>query len=775
MLGHTLIDRYQLTRILGSGGFGQTYLAVDISAADVLAANVSTTDEPADTQGAQNVVNPCVVKQLQLASQDKSFLKVARRLFQTEADTLEKLGSHPHIPTLLNSFEEGREFYLVQEFIDGCSLEEEIQKKGKFDEAQAITLLEKVLPVLKFVHENRVIHRDLKPDNLIRRKDSDEIALIDFGAVKQIRTRLYTGEKSALTIGIGTQGYTPSEQLSGKPRYSSDIYALGMTIIHALTGRSPHDLPESPETLEPQWQQYAQVSPGLAILIAKMTRHYIYQRYQTVEEVQHDLGRLEELPGEFATAQTSLEPGSVARENWNSEAETVIVRWKMDRRAKRLTVMLSTLITSACILGLRQIGTFVPAELSVWDRWVNAQTDKGPDERMLVVEITEEDLRALQTRYPSDQLVAEVIDNLQQHNPISIGLNLDKDVPHEPGTKALAEQLNSPNVVTITRINSSDRSDIGQDSTQNDSRDEVKSLLLSTELAAESTAESTVEQISFNNIEIDSDLRVRRAILRTPAPGSSAPGSSAPGSSAPGSLNGERTADERTAAPIFSLGTELALRYLESANSITPSADEVLTLADVRFKNMTENFGGYQNIPIRKYQIPLQYRSSQTAAPTVSFLDVLNNRFDSDLVKDRIVFIGMAAASGRDLFLTPYKIDSGIKQMPGTVIHAQVASQILSAVIDRDRLLWDWPEWAEVAWIISLTATGSVLMVLTRKGPVLIAFGVGGLLSVYLVSLACFHAGGWVPVAAPMNAFFFSAAGARISKSYQRRHWEARQ
>ncbi len=718
MLGQTLIDRYQLTRILGSGGFGQTYLATDVLSADI-------------SMPVQSA--PCVVKQLQLASHDQSFLKVARRLFQTEVDTLEKLGSHPHIPTLLDYFEEEREFYLVQEFIDGCSLEEEINRKGKFSEAQAITLLEKVLPVLEFVHNHRVIHRDLKPDNLIRRRDSDEVALIDFGAVKQIRTRLHTGEKSALTIGIGTQGYTPSEQLSGKPRYSSDIYALGMTVIHALTGRSPNDLPESPETLEPQWQQYAQVSPGLAALIAKMTRHYIYQRYQSVEEVQRDLARLDELPGEFAAAQTFLEPGSVARKNWDSEAETVIVRWKMGHRAKRLTVLISTLLTSACVLGLRQAGAFMPAELSVWDRWVSAQTDKGPDNRLLVVEITEEDLRSLQTRYPSDESVAQVINNLQQHNPISIGINLDHDVPHAPGTEALEERLNDPNVVTITQLN----------------EDADSSSLLSAELNT-----AAIAQRSFNNIEIDPDFRVRRAML---------------GMADDSSLSEDKT------DPIFSLGTELALRYLERVNRITPAADDVLTLADVRFNSMSKNFGGYQNMRIANHQIPLQYRSSQAVAPVVSFVDALNNRFDSSLVKDKIVFIGLSAASGRDLFLTPYNTDSTLEQMPGTVVHAQVASQILSAVIDRDRLLWDWPEWAEITWIISLTATGSVLMVITQKGPILIAFGVGGLLSIYLVSLVCFHAGGWVPVVTPMSAFFLSAAGARISKSYQRRHWEARQ
>ena len=221
MLGQTLAGRYELTQILGAGGFGQTYLAVDTFGA---------------LSGAPGGAANCVVKQLKPASQDLNFLSVARRLFETEVKTLKRLGSHSQIPRLLDSFEEDNEFYLVQEFIDGCSLEDEIAQVGQFDEVGAIALLESVLPVLNFIHENHVIHRDLKPDNLIRRRDTSEIVLIDFGAVKEIRTRIITGEQTALTIGIGTQGYTPSEQLSGKPRYSSDIFALGMTVIQALTG-----------------------------------------------------------------------------------------------------------------------------------------------------------------------------------------------------------------------------------------------------------------------------------------------------------------------------------------------------------------------------------------------------------------------------------------------------------------------------------------------------------------------------------------------------------
>ena len=312
MLGQTLFGRYKLTRILGAGGFGQTYLAIDT----------------------QQSSRPwCVVKQLKPASQDTNFLTVARRLFETEVKTLERLGSHSQIPQLLNHFEEDNEFYLVQEYIDGQSLESEIKEKGQFSESEVIALLEEVLLVLQFIHNHHVVHRDLKPDNLIRRRHSQGIVLIDFGAVKEIRTRLITGEQTGLTIGIGTQGYTPSEQLSGKPRYSSDIYALGMTAIHAVTGKSPTDLPEDFGSLDPRWQDYAQVSPGLAILLGKMTRHYIHQRYSSTEEVLKDLKRLDELPAEAAAADTYLETSFPE----GSSKSPPVLRWQMGNRAKVLT------------------------------------------------------------------------------------------------------------------------------------------------------------------------------------------------------------------------------------------------------------------------------------------------------------------------------------------------------------------------------------------------------------------------------------------------------
>ncbi|MGB3299248.1 MAG: CHASE2 domain-containing protein [Phormidesmis sp.] len=724
MLGKTLAKRYKLTRILGAGGFGQTYLATDIQ----------QSDRPR-----------CVVKQLKPASQDATFLTVARRLFETEVKTLRRLGFHPRIPRLLNSFEEESEFYLVQEFVSGQSLEDEIKQAGKLSEADAIALLKDVLTVLTFIHDHHVVHRDLKPDNLIRR-DNGEIVLIDFGAVKEIRTRVITGEQTGLTIGIGTQGYTPSEQLSGKPRYSSDLYALGLTAIHALTGRSPTDLPEDFGSLDPSWQDYAEVSPGLAILLGKMTRHYIHQRYVSAQDVLHDLTRLDELPAEAAAAATYLE---TAFPRDSSAGRVPRARWRMSKRARILTAAIATALTSTFVLGLRQTGAFVGSELMAHDWLVSTQPDKGPDPRLLLVEITDADLRSLNVRTPSDGMVAIAINNLQKAHPASIGVDLLRDVPEGAGNDQLLQSLKDPNVVVITQLGSPTGDD-----------------------AVMPPPGMSFEQISFSDIVLDPDIRVRRSLMLDFLSKEMLTGKV--GANLGGNI-GNSLDNDPTKQPIFSLGTELAIRYLEQYKNIGPAQTDILQLDKTVFAPLKPSFGAYQNANTAGYQMFIRYRSPDNIAFRIRFTDVINNSFDPNLVKDKIVLIGSTSVSSRDLFSTSYNTGGNLDQMPGVILHAQIISQILSAVLEGETLPWALPDWVETAWIVVLTGTGATLMVLTQRGPFLIAFGVSGLVVTCLVSVVCFHLGGWVPMVAPMSAFFLSAAGARISKSYQRRHWEAHQ
>jgi serine/threonine protein kinase len=240
--------------------------------------------------------NPrCVVKKLQPQSNEQFILETARRLFISEAKVLYRLSDHPQIPRLLAHLEVGEHFYLVQEFIEGKDLgQTEIVPGQRWSEEEVISFLQEVLEILAFVHQNRVIHRDIKPSNLIRRISDGKIVLIDFGAVKEITNMTLTeGQGRLLTVAVGTPSYMPSEQQRGDPRFNSDIYALGMTAIQAITGVNPDQFPRDYQTGEICWRDYASnCRPALGNLLDKMVHNDFRERYQNVNDVLEDLQEL---------------------------------------------------------------------------------------------------------------------------------------------------------------------------------------------------------------------------------------------------------------------------------------------------------------------------------------------------------------------------------------------------------------------------------------------------------------------------------------------------
>ncbi len=267
-----LAGHYQIIQHLGGGGFGQTFLARD-----------------SHLPG-----NPwCVVKQLKPLFNEPEALATAKRLFDREAETLYRLGTHDQIPRLLAHFEQGGEFYLVQEFVEGHPLNEEIVPGKQMSEAEAIALLQDILQVLAFVHQQNVIHRDIKPANLIRRSHDRKIVLIDFGAVKEVSSRAAgTRGQTTITVPIGSPGYMPSEQQFGQPHFSSDIYAVGMVCLQALTGLNPNSKEESQKLPRDAYGEFCcatfrdrvSVSPGLAYILDKMVRYDYRQRYNNATE-----------------------------------------------------------------------------------------------------------------------------------------------------------------------------------------------------------------------------------------------------------------------------------------------------------------------------------------------------------------------------------------------------------------------------------------------------------------------------------------------------------
>jgi len=271
MSGIFLNRRYKIIRELGFGGQGKTFLCQDMRLSG----------------------NPyCAVKQLRPANtNDPIFFDKAKRLFDQEIEALGKVGHHPQIPRLLDNFEENKEFYLVQEYVEGVSLSEELPPGKLWQENKVIEMLREILHILEFIHQKEVIHRDIKPDNIIRRNIDNKLVLIDFGCLKQVGdTQLTTqGGKVLSTMVVGTQGYIAPEQLQGRAFPCSDLYALGMIGIQALTGKSAVDLQRDHTdklTAEVQWKPLApHVNQNLTSIISKIVAYRAIDRIQTATEV----------------------------------------------------------------------------------------------------------------------------------------------------------------------------------------------------------------------------------------------------------------------------------------------------------------------------------------------------------------------------------------------------------------------------------------------------------------------------------------------------------
>ncbi|WP_228056900.1 serine/threonine-protein kinase [Tychonema sp. LEGE 07203] len=218
----------------------------------------------------------CLVKRLKSQSNRTS------QLFDRETRVLYRLGQHDRIPELLARFEENGYFYLVYQFIEGQPLYQELIEGQPWEEERVIALLKDVLEVLVFVHKQDVIHRDIHPQNLIRRASDSKIVLIDFGAVKEINTsQNSTGQ--TISRGGTQQDYIPPEQAIGSPKFCSDIYAVGIIGIQALTGMRPKQL-RVDNLGNLIWQKNATVTPEFASILDQMVLYAFPQRYPSATE-----------------------------------------------------------------------------------------------------------------------------------------------------------------------------------------------------------------------------------------------------------------------------------------------------------------------------------------------------------------------------------------------------------------------------------------------------------------------------------------------------------
>ena len=262
--GSIIDDRYQIIQKLGRSKTERTYLAKDLQ----------------DTANGK-----CIVEQLNFEPENEANWQIVRQYLLNEVSVLYRLGDHPQIPQLYHHFVLDRQLYLVREYIDGNDLEQEVKSK-KFDEADTIYLVQDGLRVLDFIHKTNVIHRDVRPIHLVRRKQDNVYVLINFGAIREIEaTEINLQGKLIQNNYVGNWVYAAPEQKEGESHFSSDIYALAKSAVYALTGRSPLEL----EQTDVDWRSQCQISDKFESILARMMSPIIEQRYHSALEVLYDL------------------------------------------------------------------------------------------------------------------------------------------------------------------------------------------------------------------------------------------------------------------------------------------------------------------------------------------------------------------------------------------------------------------------------------------------------------------------------------------------------
>ena len=290
-----LNNRYRVIEKLGEGGFGLTLLVEDIQM-------------PSHRH--------CVIKQLKPHTQNPQIDQSVRERFGQEAAVLEKLGEgHSQIPKLYGHFEEDGLFFLAQEWIDGETLSDRVKSVGKMSEKEVKKVLSSLLPVLEYIHSKQIIHRDIKPQNVLVRKCDDEPVLIDFGVVKETISQTVNTWDSDLTASMGTPQFMSPEQAAGRPEYSSDLYSLGLTAIYLLTGKWPRELETDSQTREIVWRNHdVKVSVRFAAILDKAIRFHPLSRFVTAQEM---LAALEEpITPALSTSDDPKIPVIISKKNW---------------------------------------------------------------------------------------------------------------------------------------------------------------------------------------------------------------------------------------------------------------------------------------------------------------------------------------------------------------------------------------------------------------------------------------------------------------------------
>ncbi len=320
MTQRLLSDRYRIISVLGAGGFCETYLAED-------------TQMPSG--------RTCVIKQLKPVTNNPHIYQLVQRRFQREAAILEELGGvSSQIPSLYAYFQEDGQFYLVQECITGETLSQKVRQSGCLSEAEVRSILISLLEVLAFVHSKGIIHRDIKPDNIILRSSDGKPVLIDFGAVRETMATVVNSDGNVTSsIVVGTPGFMPNEQAAGRPVFASDVFSLGLTAIYLLIGKLPEELATDSYTGENIWDRHT-VSLNLAAVLDKAIRFDVRERYPSAKAM---LDALQSITNNGIPAKmpTYISPSGSVRATSVSAAKS----------SKQNAIFLSSILVGGGVIG----------------------------------------------------------------------------------------------------------------------------------------------------------------------------------------------------------------------------------------------------------------------------------------------------------------------------------------------------------------------------------------------------------------------------------------
>ncbi|NJR66830.1 MAG: CHASE2 domain-containing protein, partial [Leptolyngbyaceae cyanobacterium CRU_2_3] len=392
------------------------------------------------------------------------------------------------------------------------------------------------------------------------------------------------------------------------------------------------------------------------------------------------------------------------------------------RRPKVRSALLMSVAIATFILGIRHLGLLQPLELQSFDQLLQLRPEEKPDNRLLVVTITEEDVQAQSSESRrgslSDQSLANLLEKLVAYQPRVIGLDIYRDYPVGKNMPALATKMQQTDrLVTICKVSDPQAGRVG----------------------VAPPPEIPADRLGFSDLVLDTDSVVRRQLLSLTPPPSSA----------------------CTAAYAFSV--QLALRYLAAQNmGLQFASDGSWQLGKAHFQPIEAHTGGYQGIDAWGHQILLNYRSYRSpkeVVPQVTLSQILSGQVDANMIKNRVVLIGTTAESFQDYSLTPYKTNQGaIQKIPGVILQAQMTSQLMSAALAERSLLWTWNLWQETIWVLGWSIIGGLITQFIRQLP---AWGlaVGGAIimlpGICLVVLVQWS--GWIPMIPPILALVGSS------------------